>query len=311
MNTVTKRKALGRGLSSLIPTRSAEAGDGKDGGEIHDVDIGAIDPNPYQPRVDFDDAEIVGLAESIKNQGLLQPVVLRQAGGRYEIISGERRFRAFKYLQRETVPCYVRGQVSDSEMLELALVENIQREELNEIETSIAYKKLLEQCGYTHDALAQKVGKSRAAVSNSLRLLNLPGEVQEMVRRGEISVGHARAVLSIEGAQRQVEAARRVVLESLTVRDVESFAKGGKSGEPGGGGGGKAKPAGPKGKDPEDPDIAHQLERLRYKYGTPVRLKVLGDGKGRVEIEYFSQSDMVRLFDLLLDDTVLDDVSAG
>jgi ParB family chromosome partitioning protein len=281
-------------------------GDGKNGGEIHDVDINAIDPNPYQPRVDFDDAEIAGLAESIKNQGLLQPIVLRQAGGRYEIISGERRFRAFRRLQRETVPCYVRGQVSDSEMLELALVENIQREELNEIETSLAYKKLLEQCGYTHDALAQKVGKSRAAVSNSLRLLNLPSEVQEMVRRGEISVGHARAVLSVEGgAERQVEAARKIASDGLTVRDAESLAKGGTPA--GGADGDKTSTAGPKGKDPSDPDTAHQLERLRYKYGTSVRLKVLGGGKGRVEIEYFSQSDMARLFDLLLDNAVLVD----
>jgi ParB family chromosome partitioning protein len=299
MNAVAvKRKALGRGLANLIPTGPAEA-EGSDGGEIHQVDIGAIDPNPYQPRTDFDEDEIAGLAESIKNQGLLQPIVLRKKGSRYEIISGERRFRAFQRLRRNTVPCYVRGNVSDNEMLELALVENIQREELNEIEKAIAYKKLLEQCGYTHDALAEKVGKSRAAVTNSMRLLNLPAEVQEMVRKNRISMGHARAVLAIEGEAAQCEAARRILQDGLTVRDAENIAKAGRDG-----GGEGAKPA-PGAKDavyppPEDPNIANALDKLRYKFGTPVRLKAFGEGKGRLEFEYFSDDDLARLFDILL-----------
>jgi ParB family chromosome partitioning protein len=297
MNTVAvKRKALGRGLSNLIPTGPAEA-EGNDGGEIHFVDIGAIDPNPYQPRTDFDESEIAGLAESIKNQGLLQPIVLRKRGNRYEIISGERRFRAFQHLRRSTVPCYVRGNVSDNEMLELALVENIQREELNEIEKAIAYKKLLEQCGYTHDALAQKVGKSRAVVSNAMRLLNLPAEVQDMVRKNQISVGHARAVLAVDGEAAQIEAARRILQNGLTVRDIESIVKTDK---------GVADKAKPVIVEPdleerqEDPNVAHVLEQLRYKFGTPVRLRVSGEGRGRLEIDYFSESDLVRLFDILL-----------
>lgn len=300
MNTVAaKRKALGRGLANLIPTGPAEA-EGNDGGEIHSVDISAIDPNPYQPRKDFDESEIAGLAESIKNQGLLQPIVLRKKGIRYEIISGERRFRAFRRLRRDTVPCYVRGNVSDNEMLELALVENIQREELNEIEKAIAYKKLLEQCGYTHDALAQKVGKSRAAVTNSMRLLNLPDEVQEMLRKNQLSMGHARAVLAIEGADAQREAARRILQDGLTVRDAENIVKTEK-----GGGAEQAKPAeaaGPASSatEPEDPNIAHILEQLRYRFGTHVRLKAAGDGKGRLEIEYFSEDDLTRLLDILL-----------
>jgi len=297
MNTAAiKRKALGRGLANLIPTGPAEA-EGNDGGEIHNVDISAIDPNPYQPRKDFDESEIAGLAESIKNQGLLQPIVLRKKGNRYEIISGERRFRAFQHLRRDTVPCYVRGNVSDNEMLELALVENIQREELNEIEKAIAYKKLLEQCGYTHDALAQKVGKSRAVVTNSMRLLNLPAEVQEMVRKNQLSMGHARAVLAIEGPKAQLEAARRILQDGLTVRDAENIVKIDK------GVADKAKPAvtaSEADEQPEDPNVAHALEQLRYKFGTPVRLKVAGEGRGRLEIEYFSEGDLVRLFDILL-----------
>jgi len=301
MNAVaTKRKALGRGLANLIPTGPAEA-EGNDGGEIHQVDVGAIDPNPYQPRKDFDESEIAGLAESIKNQGLLQPIVLRKKGNRYEIISGERRFRAFQHLRRDTVPCYVRGNVSDNEMLELALVENIQREELNEIEKAIAYKKLLEQCGYTHDALAQKVGKSRAVVSNSMRLLNLPSEVQEMVRKNQISMGHARAVLAIEGEAAQIEAARRILQDGLTVRDVENIVKTDKVGV------GKAKPstaASEAEERPDDPNVAHVLEQLRYRFGTPVRLKASAEGGGRLEIEYFSEDDLARLLDILLGDGV-------
>jgi len=301
MNTVaTKRKALGRGLANLIPTGPAEA-EGNDGGEIHHVDINAIDPNPYQPRKDFDDSEIAGLAESIKNQGLLQPIVLRKKGIRYEIISGERRFRAFRRLRRDTVPCYVRGNVSDNEMLELALVENIQREELNEIEKAIAYKELIEQCGYTHEALAQKVGKSRAAVSNSMRLLNLPAEVQEMLRKNRISMGHARAVLAIEGDAARLEAARRILQDGLTVRDTENIVKVDK------GAAVEAVPAktaaavpAAEPREPEDPNVAQVLERLRYKFGTQVWLKVAGEGKGRIEIEYFGGDDLSRLLDILL-----------
>jgi ParB family chromosome partitioning protein len=295
-NVAARRKALGRGLAVLIPTGPPEA-DGNDGGEIHRVDIGAIDPNPYQPRRDFDEDEIAGLAESIKNQGLLQPVVLRKNGNRYEIISGERRFRAFQRLRRDTVPCYVRGNVSDDEMLELALVENIQREELNEIEKAAAYRKLLEQCGYTHEALAQKVGKSRAVITNAMRLLNLPEAVQGMVRRNEISAGHARAVLAVEGAEAQTEAARRILRDGLTVRGAESAAKAAKEG------GVLAKPA-PEAREPSDPNVAQAVERLCYKVGAPVRLKAGGEGRGRLEIEYFSEEDLARLFDILLGDGV-------
>ena len=296
MSNGGRRKVLGRGLASLIPTHSA---DGDKDGEIHHVDINAIDPNPYQPRVDFDEGEIAGLAESIKNSGLLQPVVLRQNGSRYEIVSGERRVRAFRSLRRDSVPCYVRGGVSDNEMLELALVENIQREQLNEIETAAAYRKLLDQCGYTHEDLAQKVGKSRAAVTNCLRLLNLPAEVQEMVRKGGISTGHARAILALDGEEAQLEAARRIVEDKLTVRDAEQIAQQKKAA-----GDGSEPPAPPKIKadgPPPDPNIAHQLEKLQYKFGTQVRLKAMGNGKGRLEINYFSEEDLVRVFDLLLE----------
>jgi ParB family chromosome partitioning protein len=301
---MNKPRKLGKGLSNLIPTQSAE--ESKDG-SIQFVDINAIDANPYQPRMDFDDDEIAGLAESIEKQGLLQPVVLRKAGSRYQIISGERRFRAFRRLRRDSVPCIVKMKVSDNEMLELALVENIQREQLNEIEKAIAYQKLIQQCGYTHDQLSKQVGKSRTAVTNTLRLLNLPDEIQQMVRKNEITMGHARAILSLDDAESQLEAAKRIVESKLTVRDAERIARPGAapdapSGADSGQDADQRKPSSrkPKTDKPQDPNITHHLEQLQYKFGTPVRLKETGDNKGRVEIEYFNENDLVRVFDLLL-----------
>jgi len=317
MSNSKRKSVLGRGLGSLIPTYSedgdSQSGGSAGGGEVQLVDIDAIDPNPHQPRVDFDEDEITGLAESIKNQGLLQPVVLRKKGNRYEIISGERRVRAHRHLKRDSVPCIVKTKVTDKEMLELALVENIQREELNEIEKAEAYRKLIQEFSYTHEALAEQVGKSRAVITNCLRLLNLPEEVRQMVRKNEISSGHARAILSLDGAEKQVEAARKVLEDKLTVRDVEQIAQSEKIKKP-------PKPAQtPREQVQQDPNIVHQLERLQYKFGTAVKLKVTGDSRGRVEIEYFNDGDLVRIFDLLLGidngydgvETVLDDVSVG
>jgi ParB family chromosome partitioning protein len=302
MSNKKRKPALGKGLSIIIPTHSEDGNQDEgnrggveaDGGEIHFVDVGIIDPNPYQPRVDFDEGEIEGLAASIQNQGLLQPVVLRKKGNRYEIISGERRFRAFKYLKRDSVPCVVKTKVSDKEMLELALVENIQREELNEIEKAAAYQKLILEFSYTHEELAKQVGKSRTVITNSLRLLNLPDEIQQMVRRNELSSGHARAILALDSVERQLEAARKVLEDKLTVRDVEYMVQQEKTKKPP-----KTEPK-PRFQI-QDPNMVHQLEKLQYKFGTSVKLKVTGDSKGRVEIEYFNESDLVRIFDLLLD----------
>ncbi len=284
----SKRRALGRGLSNLIPTQSEEKGSDN---EVVFVDIGAIVPNPFQPRIDFDDEEIKGLAESIENQGLLQPVVLRQKADGYEIISGERRFRAFRYLKRDKVPCIVKPKVTDREMLELALVENIQREELNEIEKAIAYQKLLLECNYTHEELSKRVGKSRTVITNSLRLLNLPDDIQNMVRRNELTMGHARALLSLDDSEKQLEMAKRIQEEKLTVRDIERESQEQKESKK------RIKPADTP--EPIDPDMAHQLERLQYKFGTSVKLKVSGENKGKLEIDYYSQEDLVRIFDIL------------
>jgi ParB family chromosome partitioning protein len=282
------RKALGRGLSNLIPTQVESSSNNE---EIHLIDINAIRTNPFQPRTDFDEDEIKGLADSIENQGLLQPVVVRQKDNFYEIISGERRTRAFKLLKRDKVPCIIKNKVTDREMLELALVENIQREELNEIEKAIAYQKLLLECNYTHDELSKQVGKSRTVITNSLRLLNLPDDVQQMVRKNQISMGHARALLSLQDSNQILELANRIISENLSVRDIEKETQESKGNKKV-----KLQPVEPL----MDPDLANVVERLQYKFGTAVSIKQSTKDKGKVEFEYFNQQDLTRIVDILL-----------
>lgn len=293
MSNKSTRRALGRGLSNLIPSsqtvETVESGD-----DVQNLSVASIRPNPFQPRLDFDDEEIKGLAESIENQGLLQPIVVRKKDNGFEIISGERRFRAFNSLKRETIPCLIKDKVTDREMLELALVENIQREQLNEIEKAIAYQKLLLECNYTHEQLSKQVGKSRSVISNSLRLLNLPDKVQQLLRKDEISMGHARALLSIDNETDQLELAEKIVKDNLSVRDIEKVTQNTKEN--------KKETASISKKESVvlDPDIANLLERLQYKFGTSVSLKSHTSDNGKLEIQYFSQSDLVRIVDLLL-----------
>jgi ParB family chromosome partitioning protein len=293
MNNKTARRALGRGLSNLIPTaptvESIESGD-----EIKNLSISSIRPNPFQPRLDFDEEEIKGLAESIENQGLIQPVVVRKKDNGFEIISGERRFRAFNFLKRDSIPCIVKDKISDREMLEIAIVENIQREQLNEIEKAIAYQKLLLECNYTHEQLSKQVGKSRSVISNSLRLLNLPEKIQQLLRKDDISMGHARALLAIDNVTEQINLAEKIVKDNLSVRDIEKVTQTTKEVKKG--------PLSTFKKDEVvlDPDIANLLERLQYKFGTSVSLKSQTADNGKLEIQYFSQSDLVRIVDLLL-----------
>lgn len=292
MNKQPARRALGRGLSNLIPTH-IEGDTSNPNEEIVLLEISSIKTNPFQPRIDFDDEEIKGLAESIENQGLLQPVVVRQKDDHYEIISGERRFRAFSYLKRDKLPCIVKTKVTDREMLELALVENIQREELNEIEKAIAYQKLLLEFSYTHEELSKQVGKSRTVITNSLRLLNLPEEIQHMLRKDKISMGHARALLSLDNEKDQLDLAHRIESEHLSVRDIEKESQVNKD---------KKVTRLPEKKkvEPLDPDLANVLERLQYKFGTAVKIKPLSENSGKLEIEYYNQTDLTRIVDLLL-----------
>jgi ParB family transcriptional regulator, chromosome partitioning protein len=284
------RRALGRGLTKLIPIDTEEQGSGN---EVVSVDINSITPNPYQPRQDFDKEEIANLAQSIENQGLLQPILLRKKGVSYEIISGERRFRALKLLGNDKVPCIIKPNIDDHKMVEIALVENIQRENLNDIEQAIAYQRLMIECKLSHDEISKKVGKSRSAITNFLRLLKLPEDIQEKVRQKQISMGHARALLAIDDPKRQRELALSIIAENLTVRDIEK----------------SAQPIALKTKkipltdinEEKDPNIEDQKEKLQYRLGTKVNIIKSSEGKGKIEIHYHTGEDLNRILEILFE----------
>jgi ParB family chromosome partitioning protein len=285
------RRALGRGLTALIPQDTEDKGSGD---EIVYIDVNAVRENPFQPRRDFDDDELQQLADSIKSQGLLQPILLRKKGAGYEIISGERRFRALRLLGNDKIPGIVKPQVADRDMIELSLVENIQRENLNPIEEAEAYQRLLLECGLSHEKLSERVGKSRSVVTNALRLLKLSGDVQEMVRKSELSAGHARALLSIDSIEKQRELARRIVAEQWSVRQIEEVTKNARPPLKGAGGQAPKRAA-----QRMDPDLTEQIEQLQYRFGTPVTVTQTANGSGKFAIAFFTKDDRDRILRLL------------
>jgi ParB family transcriptional regulator, chromosome partitioning protein len=292
MNKKAPRRVLVRRLSALIPTVSIDEASGNQ--EMVDIDLSTIKPNPFQPRVEMNDDDIKSLADSISTQGLLQPILVRQKGNcEFEIISGERRFRALKMLGRDKAPCIVKQKLTDREMMEIALVENIQREDLNEIEKADAYQKLILEYNYTHEALSRQLGKSRAAISNTLRLRTLPKEIQDMVRHGTLSMGHARALLALDDDKERLELAEKIVEEGLSVRSTETATQKTEHSK-------KIKHKSKPDDKIEDPNIVDALNRLQYRLGTAVTLKTSVGHKGKVEIEYFSEKDLTRIIDLLL-----------
>lgn len=289
------RQALGRGLSSLIPV--LDGGDISDT-DVLDVDIESIMPNPFQPRKDFNSEDIGSLAESIKSQGLLQPVVLRKRAGRYEIISGERRLRAMKHIGEKRIPAIIKEKITESKMLEMALVENIQREDLNDIELAKSFQRLLFDCGLSHKDLSEHIGKSRSAITNTLRLLKLPEQIKDLVREGKISPGHARALLSIKDRRAQLALAKKIVSQELSVREIENITQAKVKGEKAKAKGGVASYRTKAGK-PTDPDIKHQEDQLRYLFGTDVKIKTGSGYKGKLEIHYYSKEDLNRILNIM------------
>lgn len=222
-----KKRAMGRGLGAILSAESkatvnsaTDVGADKFVGNIVQVSLEDIYPNASQPRTHFDEKALQDLAQSIQNLGIIQPITLRKDGNKFEIISGERRFRASKIAGLETVPAYIRL-VNDQELLEMALVENIQREDLDAIEIALTYQRLLEEIGMTQENLSQRVGKDRSSITNSIRLLRLNPDVQDAIRSGEISAGHGRAIISLEDPAKQDELFRRIVSQKLSVRQAE------------------------------------------------------------------------------------------
>ncbi len=283
------RKVLGRGLSALISNdeeNSSELG-------LFELDIDLIQPNPEQPRTRFASAALEELSQSIRENGVVQPIVVRKKDSGYEIVAGERRWRASQKLGLSKIPAVVK-EVSDDKLLELALIENIQRQELNAIEEAKAYKKLIETIGLTQEMVAQRVGKERTVITNHLRLLKLPTEIQTLVEEEKISAGHARAILSAGDETSQKRLARNIVESSMSVREAERMAKKFARGE------GKTSEE-PKINKPLDPNIKAAEVKMRRDFGTQVR--ILPDGKGtggKIEIEYYSDSDLDRIYNLLI-----------
>jgi ParB family chromosome partitioning protein len=273
------KKALGRGLDALIPT---------EGEEIHKIEIEKIFPNPSQPRKHFSEESLNQLAASISEQGIIQPIIVSRAGdGTFTVVAGERRWRAAAIAQSKKIPCIIRDE-SAEESFEISLIENIQREELNPIETAAAFLRIMEEQGLTQEELSQKIGKQRATVANYLRLLSLPDEIKSFVISGALSMGHAKGILSLPAQSSQLEAAHIVVKNALSVRETENLCK-------------KLSAAATSVKNPEpakDPHIAGVEDELIRSLGTKVRIYHKGK-TGRIEIDYYSMDDLNRIIDIL------------
>lgn len=280
------KRGLGRGLSALIPNASQE-----EAGESHEIAVSQIQPNPKQPRTDIDEERIAELADSITKVGLLQPIIVRPYGEGYQIIAGERRWRAAKVAGLEKVPVRLIT-ADDTSSLEIALIENLQREDLNSIEEARGYRRLLSEYQMTQAELADKVSKSRSAITNALRLLDLPEEVQELVYQGKLSAGHARAVLSVPDEALRVKLATKLAEEGLSVREAENLARLYAAGQTER----SARPVTPK-------SFKVVARKLRVVLGTNVRVKQ-NDKKGKIEIEFHGEEDLERIFRALTEGSV-------
>jgi ParB family chromosome partitioning protein len=260
------------------------------GERIQNVALDRIRPSPFQPRREFAKEALQELADSIKAQGVIQPLIVRERGGAYELIAGERRWRAARLLGLSEVPAIVR-EADDRTVLELALIENLQRENLNPLEEALGYQQLIDQFSLRQEDVATKVGKSRAVVANSLRLLNLDSDVQNYLRNGQLSVGHAKVILSLAGAAEQKLAAERVIKEGLNVRDTEVLVA--RLQQP------VAAARNHSGKSPPSGSHVSELEnRLRERFGTKVQLRYK-QGKGSLEIRFFNDDDLDRILQIV------------
>lgn len=330
----SKKAALGRGLQALLRSDEAQQEQEQEGGgpsgerdlpksklyrfedadrmagKVADIELAKIRPNPYQPRKDFSEEALNELADSIEQLGIIQPITVRALGdGQFEVISGERRLRAARRASLERVPAYVRS--ADSEqMLEMALVENVQREELNPVEVALGYQRLMEECGLTQAQVAEKVGKNRTTVSNFLRLLKLPPRIQAALRDRDVTVGHARALITIDDPDVQYDLLKETVDKDLSVREVEKRVRSWQEeqeaeDEP--------EDAQEKQTEEESPSTASETpdrdtlqlnaftDRLRSHLSTNVQIKSSTDNSGKIEIEYYSEEDLERLLELILE----------
>ena len=279
------RKALGRGLGALLSSdRTIDLGS-----EPTEVELESITPGSMQPRTHFDETSLQGLAESIRSHGIVQPLLVRRRGDGYELIAGERRWRAAKLAGLTRVPVVVK-EVADDNLLEIALIENIQREDLNPIEEAQAYKKLIETVGLTQESLAGRVGRDRSYITNYLRLLRLPDDLQLLVIEGRLSTGHARTLLALSHVDLQRRMARKIIDDGLSVRATELLVH--KSSE--------EKRAKKISVAEPDPNVRAAESKLRRALGTQVKITQTAEGKGKIEISFFDTRDLDRLYNLIL-----------
>ncbi len=287
------RRALGRGLDAIMQSPETDI-TSKDisgdfvAGAVAEIDIDLIETNPFQPRTEFDETALRELAQSIKEQGVIQPVTVRKLGyNKYQLISGERRLRASKIAGLKTIPVFIRV-ANDEQMLELALIENIHRENLNAIEVAISYQRLIDECNMTQEEVSEKVGKSRSAVANFLRLLKLPAEVQIAIRDGHISMGHARALININDKEEQLRLLQQIIMDEMNVRQTEEMAD-------------KAKGKADKERKQTNYIPEHfksSIKKLSQTLNTKVKVKRNVKGQGSVVIDFKDEAEFDRIMEL-------------
>ena len=290
---MSKRFGLGKGLNALIPedTVILEPKKGKDKNDDNGyslIDINLIKSNESQPRKSFDDEKIMELAESIKSNGIIQPLILRKDKDEYIIVAGERRWRAAKYIGIKEIPSVIMD-LTEKQILEISLIENIQREDLNSIEEAIAYKKLITDFDLTQEQLSKRIGKSRVAITNTMRLLNLSEDVQQYIIEGVISEGHGRALLAITDSKLQCELAQNVIDDKLSVRELEFLIRKLKT---------KSEPSKSKAKKETNPYYKEVIEKLENYFGTKVNV-TNKNNKCKIEIEYYSEEDLQRILEII------------
>ena len=281
METKKSEKRLGKGLEALISGDMAKARE-----RVEKVDTRLLSPNPFQPRKRFSEGKMEELVNSLREKGIIQPILVRSKGDGYEIIAGERRWRAAQILNLEEVPVIVRSDIDDVNSLEISLIENIQREELNPVEEAVAYKELIDKFEYTLDKVGQMMGKDKTTVSNSLRILTLSKETLDFLEEGKISTGHAKALLSAPNDQRRKKVLQAILKKGLSVRETENLVRRF----------GVSLSRATRKKDAETESVE---ERLQHKFGTRIVIRH-GKKRGRIEIQYFSTEDLARILRMLL-----------
>ncbi len=276
---MNNKRGLGKGLGALIRENEQEVASG-----VVELKITELESNKNQPRRYFDDQALQELADSIKEHGIVQPIIVRKLEDSYQIVAGERRWRAARIAGLKAVPVIIKD-YTNTQVMEIALIENLQRQDLNSIEEAVAYKSLIEEHDMTQEQISERIGKSRSAIANTMRLLNLPEIIRKMIIEGKISAGHARALLAIEDKKRQLEIAQKIIDQQLNVRDVEKLAA-------------QKEELEPKKEIKKDVEIIELEERLKKALATKVNI-IHKKSKGKIEIEYYSNDDLDRILELL------------